>query len=71
METDNIILEHLRAIRAKLDHMDNSLDDLKGQFTSFRLREHANNGENLVRDRRLASVEADIDTIKKRLELID
>ena len=71
METDNIILEHLRAIRTDISHIKSDVADIKEQFVSFRLREHANNGENLVRDRRLASVEADIDTIKKRLELID
>lgn len=71
METENIILEHLRAMRAKIDRIEATVLDLRDQFVSFRLREHAKDGDLVRHDRQIAHLQDDVERIKRRLDLVD
>ena len=71
METENIILEHLRAIRADVADLKTGQREIVEQLVSMRLRDHAKELDIASHNRRLATVEADVERIKRRLELID
>ncbi|MEO1198765.1 MAG: hypothetical protein AAFX39_05965 [Pseudomonadota bacterium] len=71
MATDNIILEHLRAIRSKLDRLEDVQKELLEQFVNFRVREHTFNADDLVRDQKIMRLEDDVERIKRRLDLVD
>lgn len=71
METDNVVLEHLRAIRSKVDRIDDNVRELREEFISMRLREHASDGDDIRRDRTIAQLQSDVERIKRRLELVD
>ena len=71
METDNIILEHLRAMRADIATLKDGQREIIEQIVQLRFREHAKDGEILGHHRRLSQVEADVERIKRRLELVD
>jgi hypothetical protein len=58
------VLEHLRAIRAKLDNLDLRLDEVvRTQAGMLQLLS--------AQDSRLLRIEGDISTIKKRLDLVE
>lgn len=64
METDNIVLEHLRAIRGVLDRHSDDLREIKGRLGILEAQ-YASLSNRIDRiDDRLARVE-------KRLELLD
>ena len=71
METENIVLEHVRAIRSKLDRVDKNVDDLREQMVGMRVREHANDGDDVRRDRQTMRLEDEVERIKQRLDLVD
>lgn len=71
MDIDNIILEHLRAIRAKLDRLESGQKDIADQIASLRLREYARDGDDLRRDRVIAVLQAEMERVRKRLDLVD
>jgi len=71
METDNIVLEHLHAIRSQLDRLETKVGGLADRNVSTHLRQHAQDTDIHSHNRRLAAVEADVDRIKRRLELTD
>ena len=59
-----LMLEHLKYIRNKVDGVDIRLKDLRDEVISLR-------GDSVRRDRALASLEDDISTIKARLDISD
>ncbi|MDO9413607.1 MAG: hypothetical protein Q7T81_13635 [Pseudolabrys sp.] len=70
-ETDNIVLEHLRAIRGDMAKMAHSMRDLSVEMTAMRqhlsgvvtIQEH-DHGD-------IASIKVRLDRIEKRLELAE
>lgn len=74
----NLVLEHLRAIRAKLDEHDERFNEVIQRLTRVELataglrREQAGDAENLAYlGLRVDKLNEEIDRIKRRLELID
>ena len=70
-ETANLVLEHLRAIRATLDHHSRQFADIQLRLTGieqhmagFQISEVRQNSE-------LDRVKERLDRIEKRLELVD
>ena len=70
METDNIILEHLRAIRGQLDRLEGRVQDVFEQIVSLRLRDHARDGDDIRRDRAIAQLQEKVERIERRLDLV-
>ena len=60
-ETENLVLEHLRAIRAQLDDLSRGLGELRGRVSSI---EH----QLATIDRHLANMQGDIAMIHQRLD---
>jgi hypothetical protein len=71
METDNIILEHLRAIRADIAVIKNGVRELRDEFIATRLREHARDSDLVTHTQQIARLEVDVERIKRRLELVE
>ena len=77
-EPMNLVLEHLRAIRAKLAEHDEHFIDVGARLTRIELsvagfrREQANDAEGVAHlGLRVDRLRDEIDRIKRRLELID
>lgn len=64
-----LILEHLRAIRADTADVKAEVKDLKHGVNALRSEVNALRGDILRQERALATVEVDIDRIKARLDL--
>jgi hypothetical protein len=63
-DTNILVLEHLRAIRAKLDNFDVRVDEVvRTQAGMLQLLS--------AQDSRLLRIESDISIIKQRLELVE
>jgi hypothetical protein len=71
METDNIVLDHLRAIRADLADVKDGQREIVRHIISLRSREHAQDGDLVTHTQQIARLEAEVDRIKRRLELVD
>jgi hypothetical protein len=71
METDNIILEHLRDIRADLAELKAGQRDIVRHVVSLRSREHAQDGDLVTHTQQIARLEIEVDRIKRRLDLVD
>jgi hypothetical protein len=71
METDNIVLEHLRAIRTDLAELKAGQRDIVQHIISPRLRETARDGDLATHTQPIARLQVDVDRIKRRLELVD
>jgi hypothetical protein len=69
MATDNLILEHLRAIRGQLDRLDGRVEDIGKQIISLRLHDHARDGDDIRRDKAIAELQVEVDRIRRRLDL--
>ncbi len=70
-DPQELILEHLRHIRAKVDANDTGLRDIKQMITGLREEVNALRGDILRQERAIAALEADFDRIKTRLDLSD
>ena len=63
-EIDNLVLEHLRAIRSDISEIKLKVDELAGSYSGL-LKIAASQGDSILRlDRR-------IERIEKRLDLVD
>lgn len=71
MKTENIVLEHLRALRADVNELKSGQREILEQMLSQRRREHAQDTDLNSHNRRLAHVEAEVERIKRRLDLVD
>ena len=70
-DPDNLVLEHLRAIRGDMSRMANRMESLSAEVTSIRLyllglvtTHEQDHGD-------LASIKARLDRVEKRLGLVD
>lgn len=63
-DTENLVLEHLRHIRGKVDRIADDVKDLKVRMT------HLEEGQAVIH-RRIDRVEDRLDRIEKRLELTE
>ena len=63
-ETDNLVLEHLRAIRETMDRMSDDVRDLKVRVTGVETGVATLNN-------RMDRMEVRLERIEKRLELVD
>ena len=77
-EANNLVLEHLRAIRAKLSEHDERFNEVIQRLARVELataglrREQAGDAENVAYlGVRMDKLSEEIDRIKRRLELID
>jgi septal ring factor EnvC (AmiA/AmiB activator) len=70
-ETDNLVLEQLRAMRASLEQIKTTLADHTHQFIRIREDVHSLRGDVLRHDEHYARLEVRLEKIEKRLGLID
>lgn len=70
-DPQEIILEHLRAMRTDISVLKEGQRDLKAMMISSREDMNGLRGDILRQERAMASVEVDIDRIKTRLDLTD
>lgn len=70
-DPDEIVLEHLRAIRADLEDLKKLRGEMREGFASVRAHQAATHGDQALLERRVVSLESDMDRIKRRLELVD
>ena len=68
---ENLILEHLRAIRAELNVLKEGQADMRADILSIRKYLHNIQGDALRREQTIAVMQVDIDRIKTRLDLSD
>lgn len=66
-----LILEHLRYIRGRVEATDEAVGEVKISLTSLRQDVHSLRGDILRQERALAAVEVDLERIKSRLDLTD
>lgn len=71
METESIILEHLRAIRSELAELKDGQREIVHQIVALRAREYAQDGDINRHDRQIFELQEEIDRIKRRLDLVD
>jgi hypothetical protein len=67
----DIILDHLRALRAGQERVEHKLDELKAGQIAMRGDFHGLKGDFLRLERALAAVEVEIDHINARLGIAD
>jgi len=68
---ENLILEHLRAIRTDIASLKDGQKELKAEILSVKKYLHNVQGDALRREQTIASIQVDIDRIKMRLDLSD
>jgi hypothetical protein len=69
--TDNLVLDHLRALRADTADVKSAIQDLRDGQIGIRAQLHALQGDLLRQERTLAAVQVDLDRIKARVDLVD
>ena len=67
----NLILEHMRVMRADMARMSDRMDVLASEQLIIRQHMAGVLGTQTLHDRRFAGLEVRIDRIERRLELID
>lgn len=70
-ETENLVLEHLRGMRAELSRMNNRLDTLQAEMSATR---HHISGMAALQDHDhgdIAEIKTRLDRIEVRLDLVD
>lgn len=70
-QTDNLVLEQLRLIRAQLDRMDDGVQDLKRRMTSLELQVSTLHADFAGQSLRIDRIDERLDRIEKRLGLIE
>lgn len=70
-KTDNLILDHLRAIRAELADLKDGQRDIKDEMIAVRGQLHAMQGDALRQERTIAGMQVNMDRINTRLNLTD
>ena len=66
-----IIIDHLRAIRADVADLKQMRGEMRDGFASLRAHDAAAHGDHALLERRVLSLETDLDRIKRRLEITD
>ena len=70
-DVENLVLEHLRHIRSRVDAIDEQQREMKESLLATRVDVHALRGDILRFERGLAAVELTMDKVKLRLGLGD
>lgn len=68
-KVENLILEHLRAMRADMSTIAGKVDALQGEMISMRQHFAGFLGHQVVQDQRVAEMDDRLERIEKRLEL--
>lgn len=66
-----IILDHLRAIRADIGKLSDDVQELKSGQVGIRNQLHGLQGDGLRYERTIATMQAELDRVNRRLELAD
>lgn len=69
--TENLVLEHLRAIRQDIGDMKAGMREIRTEIMNLRQQLHIIQGDGLRQEQIIASVSLDVDRIKTRLTLND
>jgi len=67
----NLILEHMRAMRADMARMSDRMDVIGAELLIIRQHMAGLLGTQTLHDQRFAGIEVRIDRIERRLELVD
>jgi phage shock protein A len=70
-DPQEIVLEHLRAIRGDLSDLKHEVRDVKASVNSLRQEVNSLRGDLLRQERAIAAVEVDVSRINTRLGLVD
>jgi archaellum component FlaC len=70
-QTDNLVLEQLRHMRAALERMDDGIQDIKRRMTSLELQVSTLHGDFAGQSMRIDRIEERLGRIEKRLGLIE
>jgi archaellum component FlaC len=70
-QTDNLVLEQLRHMRAPLDRMDDGIQDIKRRMTSLELQVSTLHGDFAGQSMRIDRIEERLGRIEKHLGLIE
>jgi hypothetical protein len=70
-ETENLVLELLRALRADISSLKAGQRDIKSEIISVRNQIHSMQGDFLRQEKDLAIVRVDVERIKERLNLVE
>jgi chromosome segregation ATPase len=70
-ETENLVLELLRALRADISSLKEGQRDIKSEIISVRNQIHSMQGDFLRQEKDLAIVRVDVERIKERLNLVE
>lgn len=70
-EPHEIILDHLRVIRASVAALKDDNIEIKASLNSLRVEVNALRNDILRQERAIAAVEVDVDRIKVRLDIAD
>ena len=69
--TENLVLEHLRAIREGQTKILDRLANVEKEIISLRKQVHDLQGDSIRRDQTMAALSINVDRINSRLELND
>lgn len=70
-KVENLILEHLRAIRGDITRLSDKVDLLAAQDLSMKQHMAGFLGQETAQDAKIAQIDSRLDRIEKRLELVD
>jgi hypothetical protein len=70
-KVDNLVLEHLRAIRGDISRIDDELRAFRGEMTSSRLRPRSVETLQDTDHEDIIQLKIRMDRIERRLELVD
>jgi hypothetical protein len=70
-KVENLILEHLRSIRADMSKMSERMDVISAEILIIRQHMAGLLGSQTLHDTEIAGLKARLDRIEKRLELVD
>ena len=69
--TENIVLDLLRAMRADISGIKNTVGEIKQEILSIKKSIHNLQGDALRREQTIAGMQVDLERIKARLDLAD
>jgi hypothetical protein len=68
-QVENLILEHLRHIRGRVDQLAEDMSTMKLRMSSLETQVAGLHGDNAIAHQRMDRIEARLDRIERRLEL--
>lgn len=71
MSTDNLVLEHLRAIRGKMDRLSEDVSEIKARLDVLEYQIGGLTAQNAGFSNRLDRLDERLNRIEKRLDLVD